>query len=202
MKTLILIFVLLVVSAFLQSTIIDEPADQPTIQEGINVAVVGDSVSAQTRDPYIKVTFAERNMGGPRLGVTFIPGKGKLVKKLKKNGIGRTISQFGWHFEYAVIPEGGGPSFIIEFIPLIGGVEYGKFVPSTTLAMGVRMPSGFEFGMGPNLLFDGDKVNSALVMAIGKSFNYSGVSIPINLVFVTNPDGNRFSVIFGYAIAK
>ncbi|NQV17951.1 MAG: hypothetical protein HQ534_05345 [Armatimonadetes bacterium] len=202
MKTLILIFVLLAVSAFLHSTIINEPTNQPTKQDGINVAAEGDTVSAQTRDSDTPVQFAKRNMGGPRLGVTIIPGKSKLVKKLKKNGIGHTISQFGWHFEYAVIPEGGGPSFVIEFIPLVGGVEYGKFVPSSTLAMGVRMPNGIEFGMGPNLLFDGDKVNSALVMALGKSFNYSGVSIPINLVFVTNPDGNRFSVIFGYAIAK
>ena len=160
------------------------------------------TVSAQTGDPYTPVRFTERNMGGPRLGVTYIPGNGKLVQKLKENDIGQTISQFGWHFEYAVIPEGGGPSFVIEFIPLVGGVEYGKFVPSATLAMGVRMPNGIEFGMGPNLLFDGDKVNSALVLALGKSFNYSGVSIPINLVFVTNPEGNRISVIFGYAIAK
>lgn len=161
------------------------------------------TVSAQTGDSNTPVRFTERNMGGPRLGVTYIPGDGKLVQKLKDNDIGQTISQFGWHFEYAVIPEGGGPSFVIEFIPLVGGVEYGKFVPSATLAMGVRMPNGIEFGMGPNLLYGGgDEVNSALVMAIGKSFNYSGVSIPINLVFVTNPDGNRFSVIFGYAIAK
>jgi len=68
--------------------------------------------------------------------------------------------------------------------------------------MGVRLPSGIEFGMGPNGLYDGEDVNSSLVLALGKNFNYSGVSIPINLVFATNPDSNRFSVIFGYAIAK
>ena len=160
-------------------------------------------ISAQTENPNMPIRFSKRNMGGPRLGITYIPGDGELVQKLKDNGIGNTISQFGWHFEYAVIPEGGGPSFVIEFIPLVGGVEYGKFVPSATLAMGVRMPNGIEFGMGPNLLYGGgDNVNSALVLALGKSFDYGGVSIPINLVFVTNPDGNRVSVIFGYAIAK
>ncbi len=160
-------------------------------------------VSAQDWDPDRPVRFAERNMGGPRLGITYIPGNGELVQKLKENDIGQSISQFGWHFEWAVIPQGGGPSFVIELIPLVGGVEYGKFIPSATLAMGVRMPSGIEFGMGPNLLFGGDKgVNSSLVLAFGKSFNYSGVSIPINLVFATSPAGNRFSLIFGYAIAK
>lgn len=161
------------------------------------------NLAAQTWDSNKPVRFAERNMGGPRLGVTYIPGKGELVQKLKENKIGNSISQFGWHFEWAVIPEGGGPSFVIEFIPLVGGVEYGKLIPSGTLAMGVRMPGGVEFGMGPNVLLGGEKViNTALVLAVGKSFNYSGVSIPVNLVFATNPAGNRVSVIFGYAIAK
>lgn len=160
-------------------------------------------LSAQTWESNKPIRFAERDMGGPRLGVTYIPGNGELVQKLKEKQIGNTISQFGWHFEWAVIPEGGGPSFVIELVPLVGGVEYGKLIPSGTLAMGVRLPNGMEFGMGPNLLLGGEKViNTSLVLALGKSFNYSGVSIPINLVFATNPAGNRFSVIFGYAIAK
>jgi len=57
--------------------------------------------------------------------------------------------------------------------------------------------------MGPNLLFGGeDIIHSSLVLAVGKSFNYSGVSIPINLAYATNPDGNRISIIFGYAISR
>jgi hypothetical protein len=46
MKTLILIFVLLVTTC-LYSTIINVPADQPTIQTGINVAVDTDTVLVQ-----------------------------------------------------------------------------------------------------------------------------------------------------------
>jgi len=149
------------------------------------------------------ITFEERNLSGPRLGVTMIPGDGKLVQKLDSLGIGRTISQFGWHFEWQVIPEGGGPQFVVELIPMVGGVEYGKIVPSATLAMGVRLPNGIEFGMGPNMLFGGeDVVNSSLVLAVGKSFNYGGVSIPLNLAYATNPEGNRISVVFGYAINR
>jgi hypothetical protein len=57
--------------------------------------------------------------------------------------------------------------------------------------------------MGPNLLFGGeDIVHSSLVLAVGKSFNYGGVSIPLNLAYATNPEGNRISVVFGYAISK
>lgn len=157
---------------------------------------------SQSKDPVDEVLFGERNLGGPRLGVTYIFGTGKLAESLERNKVGRTLSQFGWHFEYQVIPDGGGPSFVIQFVPLVAGVEYGKLIPSATLAMGVRLPEGFEFGLGPNALITEDGVKSALVMSIGKSFAYGGVSIPLNFVYATNPEGNRFSIIFGYAIRK
>ncbi|MFA6234285.1 MAG: hypothetical protein WC824_08890, partial [Bacteroidota bacterium] len=88
-----------------------------------------------------------------------------------------------------------------EFVPLVAGVEYGKLLFSGTLGLGIRMPSGIEFGIGPNLLFAGDGATPALMATIGKSFDYSGVSIPINLVWVTNPDGSRLGIIVGYAIS-
>lgn len=148
------------------------------------------------------VTLVERNLGGPRLGITIAPGDNAFTEALEDHNMGRTLSQFGWHFEYQVIPDGGGPQFVIQFVPMVGGVEYGKFIPSGTLAMGVRFPTGIEFGMGPNAVASEDGFKSALMVSVGKSFNYGGVSIPLNLVYVTNPDGARFSIIFGYAIAK
>ena len=149
------------------------------------------------------IAFLERNLSGPRLGVTTIPGTGLLTDELDKRGIGRVLSQFGWHFEYQVIPDGGGPQFVVQFVPLVAGVEYGTLIPSATLAMGIRFQEGFAFGLGPNVLVGGDKgLSTALVMAIGKSVNYGGVSIPLNLVFATNPSGNRVSFVFGYAISR
>jgi hypothetical protein len=149
-----------------------------------------------------KVLLGERNLSGPRLGITLIPGEGRLVQKLEEKGLGPTLSQFGWHFEWQIRPEGGGPAFVIETIPLIGGVEYGQVIPSLSLLMGVRMPNGIEFGMGPNALFGEQEIHSALILAVGKSFDYSGVSIPINLAYTANPDGNRISIMFGYAINR
>ena len=146
--------------------------------------------------------FVRRNLGGPRMGVTYVFGNGQLYQDLNENGMGRVISQFGWHFEYQVVPEGGGPQFVIQIVPMFGGVEYGKVLPSTALAMGVRFPSGFEFGMGPEIMVDEEGMSSALIMAIGKTFDYGGVSIPINLVVTRNNDGVRLSMIFGYAIQK
>ena len=154
-------------------------------------------------NPQNEATFEQWNLGGPRLGMTYVPGNGTLRQALQDKQIGSALSQFGWQFEYLVIPEGGGPSFVVQFVPLVAGVEYGTLIPSASLALGVRMPDGIEFGLGPNLLVGGSKgVSTALVMAIGKSFNYGGVSIPLDIVVATNPDGNRVSLIFGYAIRK
>lgn len=160
--------------------------------------------TAQTIENNEEVNLAERNLGGPRLGLTYVMGtKSKLANALKEKGVGTVISQFGWHFEYMVVPEGIGPSFVVQFVPLVAAVEYGTLIPSGSLALGVRFPGGIEFGLGPNVIVAGDKgLATALVVAVGKSFNYGGVSIPIDVVWTTNPDGNRFSVIFGYAIMK
>jgi hypothetical protein len=151
--------------------------------------------------------YKTRNMGGPRFGMTYVPGKGQLSEELEYHGMGRTISQFGWHFEHQVVPAGGGPSFLIEFIPMLAGVEYGKLIPNFTFAMGFRTPGGWELGMGPNLsfsqtVFDQTEARTSLLLAAGKSFNYGGVSVPVNLAFGTSPEGNRVSLIFGYAIGK
>ncbi len=167
-----------------------------------SVLLLSGSLRAQKNSIADDILFGERNLGGPRLGVTYVAGNGKLAETLERNRIGRTLSQFGWHFEYQVIPDGGGPSFVIQFVPLVAGVEYGKLIPSGTLAMGVRLPEGIEFGLGPNALVTDEGVKTALVMSIGKSFSYGGVNIPVNFVYATNPEGNRFSIIFGYAIRK
>jgi len=159
-------------------------------------------VSAQIESKFTPVKFGSRNLGGPRLGFTYIPGHGELMTTLKEKQIGSLLSQFGWHFEYQIVPDMEGPCFIIEAIPLVAGVEYGTLIPSMTLGFGIRFPNGIEFGMGPNILGTESGVMSALMIAVGKSFEYGGVSIPLNLAVTTNPKGYRVSFIFGYAIEK
>ncbi|MCA9733232.1 MAG: hypothetical protein H6696_08595 [Deferribacteres bacterium] len=81
-------------------------------------------------------------------------------------------------------------------------------LPSATLAFGVRFPNGIELGMGPNVQYLGvdkeDKagLQTALTIAFGKTFSYGLVNLPVNLAFTTNPDGNRLSLVFGYALKK
>jgi hypothetical protein len=147
-----------------------------------------------------RVEFTRVGMSGPRFGITFVPGNTEITRRLEEHGMEPVLSQFGWHFERRITPRGGGPEFVIET------VQYGKLLPSVTLAMGVRFPSGWEFGIGPNLLATGiensEDLQTSLITAVGYNFRYSGVSLPVNLAFGTNPDGNRVSLVFGYAIRR
>ncbi len=151
----------------------------------------------QIEEAKSKVQLTHKNLSGPRIGVTFIPGDNELYDKIREQNMGRLISQFGWHFEWRITPAViAGPSFLVEFIPLISGVEYSKFVPSASLVFGIRLVSDYEFGLGPNLGTSG----SSLVIAAGKNFNFGGVNIPINFAYVVNPKGDRLTFLVGYAI--
>ena len=46
----------------------------------------------------------------------------------------------------------------------------------------------------------GNPVNTALIVAVGKSIDFSGVSIPLNLAVAMNNGGTRISFVFGYAM--
>jgi len=159
-------------------------------------------VDAQTGVRPKSSRIAQRNLDGPRMGVTYVLSGEKLIMGMKMQGMDRWVSQFGWHFEAQVIPVNRGPQFVIQVVPLVAGVEYGKMRLSTVFGMGVRFPSGFEFGLGPEFLATDGSLTTALVMVVGTSFNYGDVSIPINLALTKRPYGTTISFMFGYAIEK
>ena len=150
------------------------------------------------------VEFTERDMSGPRIGFMVATSDGDLSRKLRENNMGRLVSLFGWHFEHRITPVGGGPQFLTEWVPLFGGVEYGKFLPSMTIALGMRLPNNFEFGMGPSFAASGTSggVSSGLVLSGGKTLDYGGVSVPINLAVSLNNKGTVMSLTTGYAIRQ
>ncbi|MCA9733233.1 MAG: hypothetical protein H6696_08590 [Deferribacteres bacterium] len=82
------------------------------------------SLHAQgTVTTYHHAELQEIDLGGPRLGFTYLLGDHDYIKEYTDEPIGPTISHFGWHFEYMVKPDGYGPAFVIEAVPLVSGVE-------------------------------------------------------------------------------
>jgi hypothetical protein len=128
------------------------------------------------------------DLSGPRAGVLIGPN-------------GYTTSQFGWHFESQANADRKGPWFIVERVLLVGGVEQQLFLPSATVVFGMRMPDGFEVGLGPSVSFGGERgASTALVLAAGRSFRAGGISVPVNFALSTNRYGSRFSILTGWAI--
>ncbi len=169
--------------------------------------LAGPAAAQQTSDSLPRLV--ERNLSGPRFGITYVGIKKELREHLAPGEFHRVISQFGWHFEYQIAPEGGGPQFVLQAVPMVAGVEHGYVIPNVTLAVGIRLPGGFEAGVGPNIQLpknlefeSAESVTSALLVAVGRTFHYGGVSIPINVAYAINPNGNRVSFILGYAIQR
>lgn len=131
-----------------------------------------------------------KRFGGPRVGVTYI-SPGTTSDYLANEGKQPVITQFGWQFEGRLFTVDGNTQGLIEFIPLIGGVEQGLFIPSASLLLGVRSggKKAFEFAIGPNLSASRDyngnaTIQPGVVIAVGTSFNKGNINFPINLAFI------------------
>lgn len=131
-----------------------------------------------------------KNFNGPRVGITHI-GPGTTSDYLAQDGKNPYLTQFGWQFEGRLWTTSDGTTGLIEFVPLIGGVEQGLFIPSASFLLGLRSGknSSLEFAIGPNFSLKADhngvvKGAMGVVFAVGTSFRKDNVWFPISLVFV------------------
>ena len=120
--------------------------------------------------------------GGPRIGVTYLgPGEtNNRMNNIFDRNINPVITQFGWQFETRFFTLDNGASGLIEFVPMIGGLEQGLFIPSITTLVGYRSKKGYELGMGPTLSLGGVGV----LFAAGTSLKSGKIVFPINLAFI------------------
>jgi len=136
---------------------------------------------------YAKI--GRKSFSGPRVGYTYITS-GTTADYLAARGKNPGITQFGWQFEGRLFTV-EGLSGLIEFVPLIGGIDQGIIIPSASCLLGVRSSGkkSFEFALGPNFSISPDYKGDTrpavgLVLALGTSLKKGNVNFPINLAIV------------------
>jgi len=92
---------------------------------------------------------------GPRMGFVtyfFEPTSASVLRKSRSQGgyeVFPLLFQFGYQFEKQYLNEGNFQA-LVEFLPMISGLDQGLFIPSLTLMNGIRNNnSGWELAFGP-----------------------------------------------------
>ncbi|MBD2722889.1 hypothetical protein [Hymenobacter armeniacus] len=146
------------------------------------------------QDPNDAVLEEPIRLDGPRVGVTFLSQGVRGKAREEGVEVGAVITQFGWQFESRLFRLPNGVSGLVEFVPLVGGLEQGRFLPSVSGLLGIRGAKGFEFGAGPNVT----PLGASVVLALGTSIRSYGVNFPVNLAVVPGRDGMRVSLLVGF----
>ena len=154
-------------------------------------------VGAQTQTPDVTIPpppLKTVSLSGPRFGITAL-SQG-VVDTLHERSIDvrSTITQFGWQFEKEFYSRGGGVAAMNEFVFLLGGLEQGVALPSLSWMVGLRSPSGAEFGIGPNVTPAG----VALAVAGGVTFRSGALNVPMTFALVPSKAGTRISMLTGF----
>lgn len=94
------------------------------------------------------------NLNGPRMGCTYITDEGQKLMMSPESQGGFDMYplnfDFGWQKEWQYLSAGNFQA-LVECIPMISGMESGKFIPSLTFLNGFRMgKAGWEFAFGPS----------------------------------------------------
>ncbi len=98
------------------------------------------------------------HLSGPRMGcIAFTGAQAELLlRKTEAGGYDAfpVMFQFGYQFEKQYLNEGNFQA-LLEFIPMITGLDQGKFLPSISILNGLRSNvSGWEFAFGPSFSID------------------------------------------------
>jgi hypothetical protein len=140
----------------------------------------------------------EVNLSGPRFGLTLLSDE--TVQSLADRDIHvrPVISQFGWQFERRLLVNPDGVTALMEWVPLISGLEQGVALPSLNWLVGVRTPSGTEFGIGPNIT----PVGVGLVIAGGVTVRSGAINVPLNFAVASSKSGARVTILTGFNLRR
>jgi hypothetical protein len=93
------------------------------------------------------------NLSGPRMGFTYFMGESSSILRARESVGGFNANpvmfQFGYQFEVQYLNQGSFQA-LFEFIPMVTGLDQGKFLPSISVLNGMRSNiSGWELAFGP-----------------------------------------------------
>jgi hypothetical protein len=156
------------------------------------------SSSAGAQPSYTFKPPKEIDLSGPRIGLTVL-GPGSIDRlKTEDIHVNSVVSQFGWQFEKRFYTNQEGLTMLTEFVPLLSGLEQGVALPSLNWLVGVRGPSGLEFGIGPNIT----PLGTGLVVAAGVTVRSGAINVPLNIAVATSKSGARVSIMTGFNIRR
>jgi hypothetical protein len=160
----------------------------------ISVFSHAQQVISDTTTPYIEPL----SLDGPRIGFSFANGYNlNALREFMGDStftIDPFLSLFGWQFEWRYFQTANGDAGLIEFIPMIAGLDQGLILPSANILVGYRTKNGFEIGCGPNFSLAG----GGMVFAVGNNFTNGHVNFPINLAVIRGKDSIRMALTFGF----
>jgi hypothetical protein len=139
------------------------------------------------------------DMSGPRLGLTVLNQRSVDTLLEKTNiSVRPTIFQLGWQFERRLYTNGDGTTMLMEWVPLVSGLEQGVALPSLNWLVGLRTASGTEFGVGPNIT----PLGVGLVAAAGVTAKAGALHVPFNIAVATSRSGARISIMTGFNVRR
>lgn len=145
---------------------------------------------------YAQISTSSEKLSGPRIGVTAITGSN--ADRVRELDIYPVITQFGWQFETELFRSTTGLSAVTEFVPLVGGLEQGQFLPSLSWLVGLRTSGGAELAVGPNL----SPAGFGLAFAGGVTHRTGELNLPVNLAVVPSRGGLRISLLSGFNLRR
>jgi len=158
-----------------------------------------DSIPAELRAR----SLPRQHLSGPRFGFTTFTGDvARLRQAIGKETI---MSQFGWQFETQVVSTRSGNQALMEWVALVGGVEQDELNLSLSWLAGYRLPSGLEFGAGPNVSVrkgGWDDPTTSMVIAGGATLPFGELYVPVNLAVAFAEGGPRITALLGWIIGE
>ncbi|MEZ5014474.1 MAG: hypothetical protein R2794_09300 [Chitinophagales bacterium] len=159
-------------------------------------------MTMQAQDAMEQQVAKEINLSGPRVGGTYL-GNVYVNALIHTNNYREIygdaqftplISQFGWQFERRFFNMPDGSCGVIEFVPMVGGLDQNLVFPSLTTIIGARLSSGIEFGMGPVFTLAG----SSVAFVAGYNVQSWGVNFPVNVAVTPSNEGTRITLLLGF----